>query len=201
MSLKWYDYLIGLSGLAPGYFTYRMADDALSSNSDRRPGAGPGGGTNAGGGTFGNTDAFNPSLESGSVPGSSSAGSLPDNEVSDTGIGDDADLSTPYNFYEYLNGLLSSVGAENEANRTYNATQAAINRNWQERMSSTSYQRAVKDLKAAGLNPVLAYTNLNSAAQPYSSQASYNVGGGDTLSDLLDVFVKMGQVVADIIPF
>ena len=40
----------------------------------------------------------------------------------------------------------------------FNAEQAQLNRDWQERMDSTKYQRAIKDMKTAGLNPVLAAT-------------------------------------------
>ena len=40
----------------------------------------------------------------------------------------------------------------------FNAEQAEIQRQWQERMDNTKYQRAIKDMEAAGLNPVLAVT-------------------------------------------
>lgn len=38
----------------------------------------------------------------------------------------------------------------------FNAEQARINREWQEHMRSTAYQTAVKDMEAAGLNPIMA---------------------------------------------
>lgn len=41
----------------------------------------------------------------------------------------------------------------------YNAEQARIQREWAEHMANTQYQRAVKDMRAAGLNPILAVKN------------------------------------------
>lgn len=53
----------------------------------------------------------------------------------------------------------------------FNSAEAEKNRQWQQHMMETSYQRAMKDMEAAGLNPILAYQGINGS-----------IGGGATAS-------------------
>jgi hypothetical protein len=52
----------------------------------------------------------------------------------------------------------------------FNAQQAQLNRDFQRQMSNTAHRRQVRDLKAAGLNPILSANQ--GASTPSGSQAS-----------------------------
>lgn len=69
----------------------------------------------------------------------------------------------------------------------YNAEQARIQREWQERMANTVYQRTVKDMEKAGINPILA-ANMG--------LGTASVGSGATAS-MSDANAFMGQTFAE----
>jgi len=79
-----------------------------------------------------------------------------------------------------ISGGLSLLGGERRnsaqaaaaaSGSDFNAVEAQKNRDYQERLSSTAYQRAVADLKKAGLNPILAAKSPASTPGGSSAQA------------------------------
>lgn len=81
-----------------------------------------------------------------------------------------------------IGGGLDSMFAGNASNAMA-ADEAQRNREFQADMSSTAYQRAVADMKAAGLNPMLAYQQ-GGASSPGGSMASFSNPEGATGSNM-----------------
>lgn len=80
-----------------------------------------------------------------------------------------------------LGGLFGKSGADSKnakeiklarENNKFNAEQAQKQMDFQERMSSTAHQREIKDLEAAGLNPVLSGTGGAGSSSPGGASAS-----------------------------
>lgn len=86
--------------------------------------------------------------------------------------------------------------AERLASEKFNKEEAEIARKWQEEMANTSYQRMVKDLEKAGINPLFAI-NQGGAAVPSAvsarshAQPSFASGTRDDMSD----FVRLVGII------
>lgn len=132
------------------------------------------------------------------------------------GSGGSSRASTPLPGMSTLDDYFKRLKAISEANNAWSASQAQkqmdfqaasadkamkfnhdeaeLSRLWQERMSNTAHQREIKDLQAAGLNPVLsamggsgAPVTSGATASGYSSQGAK----GDTDTSLAPALVSL----------
>lgn len=146
---------------------------------------------------------------SGSLDGGSNSGLSTDSGPLNETTGDTD------SFLEYLGGLFESVGERDDEARDFNALMAQLQQNFNaseadkarayaEYVRSTQYQVAMEDLRKAGLNPILAYTNLspamtNTSPMATAGLASHSVSGGDSFSSILTALASSAQSIGKII--
>lgn len=86
------------------------------------------------------------------------------------------------------------------ADQRFNALESLKQRQFEEYMSNTSYQRQVADLKKAGLNPYLLYsagaTGGASTPQGLAGMTSGNSGTGGLLGSILNTAIKVISLIA-----
>lgn len=107
---------------------------------------------------------------------------------------------------QYLRDLSQSQAETVRNNMKYNAEQARLARefnakeaqklrDWQENLSNTSYQRAMKDMLAAGLNPILAFSQggagVPSGSSASANAASSNANAGTNIAEILGALAKL----------
>lgn len=103
--------------------------------------------------------------------------------------------TTPGVALNFLNNLTGSNDAQKYQDMAFafNMNEAQKNRDFQERMSNTSYQRLIEDLNASGLNPNLLINHISSGASTPSgavaSSPSYSYSGREDSRNLLNLIM------------
>lgn len=126
-----------------------------------------------------------------SAPSPPTVGTSPGGSVAPSGVS---------NFASMLDELLADPfgrkyqTSERLSTQTFNADEAEKARAFNDYLSSTAYQRAVADMRAAGVNPGMIYSQGGQGASSPSSPAASSPGGHGAVAPL----TAMGQFASAI---
>lgn len=106
----------------------------------------------------------------------------------------------------FLGGIGSAIVGHNiglskseKQLNAFNAEQAQINREWQEKMSNTAFQRQVADMSAAGLNPQMMYgSSAGSGASTPSGGVASSAGFANRGLVAMQTYAQLQKAFADI---
>lgn len=133
------------------------------------------------------------------TPSSSSASSTPDLDWQWNVTDKDTNNEHYNNFYNHFKSLIDKyLASQQEYNQgsadramDFEAEQARINRDWQEMMDNTRYQRAVEDMRKAGINPLLGFFNGSGAASTPSGATASGHSAGSSMPNASQLLTAM----------
>lgn len=79
----------------------------------------------------------------------------------------------------------------------YNSREAQLQRDFEERMSNTAYQRSFADMRKVGINPYLAFAPASTPAGSASSSSAYTSSGTRSSGVQKDMFDTIFEKVMD----